>query len=454
MITKRAVLAAKTATVLRADGRSYADAVRAQHLPLEQLHALQQERVRALVEHAVRTTRWYAERYAAAGVAPGDLRDPAAFAALPVVEKADVRERSADFRSREATAHNSRFASTGGSTGEPVKLLHDTRARTRALTWRAYGWWGVHPSDAVAHVYRDLRSPRQELVHQALWWPTRSTSLDTGHVDDQAVTAFLERCRRIRPALLLGYVGGIEDLARTLLERGDRLPGLRAVAVTAAPLSAVQRALMTEAFGAPVFDHYRCGEVPWVAGQCAHSTGLHTFADTRLVEVVDEAGRPLPPGEVGDVVVTDLTNRVFPLVRYRLGDRAALRPEPCPCGVTLPLMDPPLGRVSDALHLPSGAVVAGEGMTALFDDDPDAVRQFQVHQLADGAVVLRCVLGPDPRAQQAVDRVLDVLRRKVRGQVPVRAEVVDVIPHDRGKTRYVVSDVRPAASHALVTGRR
>ena len=69
-------------------------------------------------------------------------------------------------------------------------------------------------------------------------------------------------------------------------------------------------------------------------------------------------------------------------------------------------------------------------------------------------MVLRCVLGPDPRAQQALERVLDVLRRKVRGQVPVRVEVVDVIPHDRGKTRYVVSDVRPAGADGLVTGRR
>ena len=59
-----------------------------------------------------------------------------------------------------------------------------------------------------------------------------------------------------------------------------------------------------------------------------------------------------------DIVITDLTNRVFPLIRYRLGDRGALLEERCACGNPLPRMMPPDGRTTDLIRLPSGAVLA------------------------------------------------------------------------------------------------
>ena len=71
-------------------------------------------------------------------------------------------------------------------------------------------------------------------------------------------------------------------------------------------------------------DEYRGSETLWMAGECRLQTGLHVFADARKIEVVDDEGRSLPAGEVGDIVVTDLANRVFPIVRYRLGDRGSL----------------------------------------------------------------------------------------------------------------------------------
>jgi phenylacetate-CoA ligase len=246
---------------------------------------------------------------------------------------------------------------------------------------------------------------------------------------------------RVKPALLIGYVGGIAELAAKLERAGRRVPSPRAVAVTAAPITAAQRLTIERAFGAPVYDHYRSAEVPWMAGECTAHQGLHTFADVRVVEVVDEADRAVTAGQTGEVVATDLTNRVFPLIRYRLGDRTSPIAGMCPCGVTLPRIEPVSGRVSDAIHLPDGQVVPGESLTQTFRAAVHAVRQFQIHQQLDYSVVIRCIPAVGSDAQDAIDAAVARVREIVMDKVPVRLEIVDSIPHVGGKIRYILSDV-------------
>ncbi|ROS22984.1 phenylacetate--CoA ligase family protein [Cellulomonas sp. PhB150] len=445
MDTKHAILMAKSRTISPADGRMYANLLAHERLSPPDLAELQRVRGARLATYAWDTTDFYRDHYSSAGLSRQDVADPEAFEHLPTVEKEHLRDGSARFHARDVAQRDTKMASTGGSTGEPVRLLHDRRVPVRTISWRLLRWWGVEASDDVAHVYRHVRSPRREILHTLQWWPSRSIQIDAYRMDSAALETFFRRFRRVRPRLVLGYVGGIYELACHIEEHGIALPPVAAVGVTAAPLSEVQRSTIERVFGAPAFDHYRCGEVPWIAGECGAHRGLHSFGDVRLVEVVDDGGRRLPAGVIGDTVVTDLTNRAFPLVRYRLGDRSAMIATPCPCGVTLPLMEHVRGRVSDALHLPDGQIVAGEGLTAIFDDWPEAVRAFQVYQHADASISLRYVVGSDPRAEEIVAHVRDVVRSMVRDKVPVATELVDSIPHDGGKTRYIVSELRSVA---------
>ena len=246
------------------------------------------------------------------------------------------------------------------------------------------------------------------------------------------------------PALFTGYAGAVIELAQFVERSGRALRPPKAVGTTWSPITPGQKQYLGEVFGAPVYDHYQCQEVPMLAGECSRADGLHVFADSRRVEILDADGRAVGPGETGDVVVTDFTNRVAPVIRYRVGDRARWKAGACPCGITLPLLEPVLGRITDALRFPSGLVIAGEPMCGLFHEWPEAVRQFQLRQEADHSLTLRCVRGSDPDADGIMRRVVERLTAKVRGEVPVRLEVVDAIPHDRGKQRFILSAV-PAA---------
>jgi phenylacetate-CoA ligase len=446
MSFKRAVFNAKKALFLRSSHTMYRQLLRNERLAPDQVIANQAERAISHARFAMGSTRFYRDFYRDAGFRLEDLNDPSVFTDLPVVEKSHVRERFADFRSTEATERNSRVSTTGGSTGEPLKILRDLRTPTRTLEWRLFTWWGVDPSDDVAIVYRQLRTAKAKNVHDLQWWPSRRFQLDAFQMNDARIASFFAQWDRIRPALLIGYVGGVVELAAQLERSGREINPPRAVAVTAAPVTPAQRHTIEAAFAAPVYDHYRSAEVPWIAGECAAHQGLHTFADVRVVEVLDESDRPVAPGVMGEVVATDLTNRVFPLVRYRLGDRTSPLAGECPCGVTLPRIQPVAGRVSDLVRLPDGQVVPGESLTQTFRSAVDAVRQFQIHQSADFSITVRCV----PSSGQATNGTIEDAVAKVRGivmdKVPVRLEIVDSIAHVGGKIRYITSDVEPTRS--------
>lgn len=441
MSIKRSVFDLKAATVLRSSTEAFRELVQKEQCGPEEIQTLQDQRAIEHARFAMANSPFYRERYAAAGLTLADLADPAAFAELPIIEKADVREHSKLFHTPEATSRNSRVSGTGGSTSEPLKLLHDRRAPGRVLEWRLYRWWGVHPSEDAAIVYRRFWTRKESLKHQLAWWPTRHFQLDTSRLNQDTIDTFVERWEKIRPAVLIGYVGGIVELSRVLEARGVSLAPPKAIGVTAAPLAGAQRREVETVFGAPVYDHYRCGEIPWMAGECKEREGLHTFADVRKVEIVTPDGRLAKVGESGETVVTDMTNRVFPLVRYRLGDRSAPMDGVCACGIALPRIQSIGGRITEAARLPDGQVIAGDFLTEIFVKEPDAVKQFQVHQQADYSIVLRCIPTTAPDARESIERVTQELREIVRNAVPVRLELVDSIPHDGGKIRYIRSDV-------------
>lgn len=247
------------------------------------------------------------------------------------------------------------------------------------------------------------------------------------------IQKLLYRWNHIRPALLIGYVGAIEGLASFPGKFGS-VHSAAVVTVTAAPVAPAQRSAIETALGAPLYDHYRSAAIPWIAGECASHTGLDTFANVQYSEVVGDGGRTVEAGALAQVVAIDLTNRVFPLVRFRLGDKTALIDGDCPCGVTFPRIESVRGRcrVSETLRLPDGQLAARESLTQTFALAPEAIRQFQIHQLADSSWVARCTIETAPNAPTTIDSAIKRIRGFVRGKVPVNLEIVEEIRQDAG----------------------
>lgn len=408
----------------------------------EQVAELSASRSMEIARFAFEHSRFYRTFYSDHGVSARDLQDPESFQSLPFLTKDHVREHFDQIRTDEATPRTSSRSISSGSTGNPLTILSDRRAPVRAYEWRAMGWWGVKPWESAVTIDRSWRSSRRALQHRIFWWPIRRGLFHTLELEDSTLERFLAEWERDRPQYVVGFIGGVSQVATFAASRGVRLAPPKAVAVTAGPLLEGHRRSMQEVFGCPVYNIYRSTESNWLAGECAEQDGLHVYQDIKKLEVIKPDGSPTPEGTEGETVFTDFENKVFPLVRYRIGDRTSRLGGVCRCGRPFERVTTIQGRVVDNLFLPSGRVVTGD-LFDYFEGCAESIRQWQVHQKEDHSVEVTVSLTGDPGAQAVAEDRVDRLRRRL-GEVPVTMTVVDTITPVRGKFRPIVSDVAPA----------
>ncbi|MHA6630011.1 phenylacetate--CoA ligase family protein [Pseudonocardia sichuanensis] len=213
-----------------------------------------------------------------------------------------------------------------------------------------------------------------------------------------------------QPAVLAPYATTAALLADE--QQAGRLrirPAL--VALAAEGLAEGEPARIAAAFGATVGNSYAATECPFLSYSCRDGW-LHVNADWVILEPVDAQHRPTPPGEQSHtVLLTNLANRVQPILRYDLGDSVLQRPDPCPCGSPLPAIRVQ-GRAADLLTFPTpsgrNVTITPLTLTTRLDRLP-GLALFQIEQTAgtDLVVRLRPAPGADPgQTWEAVHREL------------------------------------------------
>ena len=409
------------------------------------------------VRRAVETARGAGARspflrdlYGRGGVDLGALSSAEDFARLPILTKEMVRAHADDLVTEDADRSDLVAGATGGSTGVPMPYYHDTDywCRATAAAMRGDEWAGWRLGERQASVWgTPMHESRRDAALRATMERLRNFLFVPGFdLSPAAADDAIRRVAEWRPVLLSGYASILASLARRMAETGGLPEPPRGVVSSAEPLRQDERALVEEAFRAPVFDRYGCREAGLIAQECVEHAGLHIAAERVYVEVVDDVGRPADPGETGRVLVTVLDTGSFPLVRYEVGDLAVVaEPSPCACGNPLPRLARVEGRLLDILHTARGGALTGVFFPHLMKEFP-WVRAFQVVQDATGDVELR-VVPETPRVP--ADRQQEVVRAVENAMgdgVGVTLRLVDELERTAsGKVRVTRSDWRPAA---------
>lgn len=392
-----------------------------------------------IVATAYSKSRFYRQKYAAVGFEPNDVRQDGWFEKLPIVTKQDLREHFDEFIDP-VQRRFIKISTTGGSTGTPTKTGYDRRIPEAIYSWRLQNRFEVHPWDDHAYVWRDTRKSQMAKFKNALmWWPTKHLKLDGSFMTEESISVFLKRFNALRPALLQGYVGAVSQVAQYVLDHHLTMWSPKIVWTTSAPLLPVQRRLIMNAFDAPVCDEYGSCELRWIASQCPACKGLHVNVEHVHIEFVDGNNMPVPKGEYGKTLLTNLEDTVFPLIRYENNDRGRWLPESCECGRTLPCIDSVKGREVESFKLPSGKTINGEYLTTIFDTTPDIARGFRVVQHKDLSITVECIPS-SPEACVRIETIVDDLGKRLGAEVPVVCKFVESVPHDRGKLRFVVRE--------------
>ncbi len=417
------------------------------------LRKRQSKRLADLLVHATTRLPFYQERVQ--GLSPEAIRrDPyGSLQSFPILTRSDVCD-NLDGLSCEMGRGTS-SDSTGGTTGTPVRFLRDKQslAASLATTQLGYDWAGLKRGDRRVRFWgarRDFEGRRSPTARVTDFVHDR-TLLDVYGLSESLMREYIDLLNRRPPVSIEGYPEAIHCIAEFAEREGLPLPKPRVIVTGAGMLYPHMREKLKEAYGAPVFDHYGSREVGLMAVECEKHCGLHVASETGVLEVVDEDGKAVGEGEMGEVLSTHLWNYTMPLIRYRNGDHAVRGRERCQCGRPYPMLEKIVGRIGACLVRMDGGIAMPELFTQIFgyECNEGTIRKFQVGQEAIDKVKVRVVPvsgteGPSPAMREE-------LTKRIQGCVggPCGVEFViedDIEPTASGKHIYTISNVERGAA--------
>ncbi len=409
----------------------------------DELRSLQDRRFRRVVARGWEVP-FYARRWRAAGLEPGDVRGLDDLAKLPPFSKQDlmdsVREHPpfGDFHGIDRGPDGSGaegggryaavFHTTSGTTGDPQPIFYGARDREvqNALLARAYRLHGLRDDDFVHSVYGFGMVNGGHYVREALLHFTGARLLTPGTGRDTPSVEQAALMRRFGVTALVGFADYLLRLSEVSREQGIE-PSVRLVS---GHLGAESRGALSEAWGgAAVFDWYGVADTGCIAAEGPSRDGLHVFEDAHFVEVLDpdsDSGRAAPAGEPGALCTTVLfKDTVYPVIRFDTRDMTRMLPPDPGSGIGFRRISGFEGR-ADAMVKLRGVNVYPHAVGAHLADRPALNGEFVCRLFRrEGRATLTVVAEVRPGVEPAPALAREVARHlRVRIGVSVEVELV------------------------------
>ncbi|HXD63976.1 MAG TPA: hypothetical protein VNV17_05155 [Solirubrobacteraceae bacterium] len=442
-----------------------------QRWPRERIERQRGERLRMLVEHARTHSPFHAER-----LREIDIDAPNLLRRLPTMDKptmmadlsrvlTDPRLRSLDLaRHVEGLTDDAllfgryRVMATGGTSGARGLFVYDREGWTEVMAMLALAprWLGVSPG---------LPRPRMATVWAS--GPAHMTarlaaSFRTPVFRRLALGATMPVAQMIPElnAFSPGWLSAYPSIAALLAEeqRAGRLSiAPQVVLVSSEQCTPAMRSRISTAWGVQPYNTYATTEGGTTAVECDRHDGLHVFESHVILEVVDADGRPVPDGHQGaKVLVTNLYNRVQPLIRYEVSDLVTITSDVCGCGRTTRRITSIDGRADDIMEL---STLAGDRAPVHPNHFAEAietiagVNAYQVTELQDGIEIT--AVASSGGGDEIADAIKAAIRQRLEplevAHTPLRVRLVEEIPRPHvgaGKFKLIRARPRQSASQA------
>jgi len=413
---------------------------------LKDLEKIQLQGLQWTVQHAYHHSPFYRQRLDAAGVTPDQIRTLDDLRRLPFTTAADLQE-GYPFPLRAVPFEKIvRIHASSGTTGKRKVLCYTQKdiddwammfarcfemagltREDRVQIAVGYGLWtagvgfqlGCERFGAMAVPV----GPANTEIHCQMLVDLQSTVFCATASMALLIAEEIER-RRLRDRIALKkIIFGAERHSRSMRRRIQTITGVEHMFDIPG---------LTELYG------------PGTGLECTAHQGIHYWADYYILEILNpETLEPVPPGELGEMVVTTLRKEASPLIRYRTRDLTRLLPEPCPCGNPLPRHDHLLGRSDDMFIFRAVNIYPGQIDHVLSQiEGVGSEYQVHLHHREDGRdVMILKVERAQGRPVELDEALKEIIAAEIRRQILVRCnvEVLDygTLPRTERKSKRV-----------------
>ena len=410
---------------------------RSQWFTRSEIERNQEQKLRALIRHAYKNVPYYHRIFREHRIQPEDIRTKADLEKIPLLTKDIIRTHFTELvavnvpKSQRIAAHSS------GSTGEPMKYYLDkaTYSAGWAQTFRCWGWAGYRLGEPYVKISLNPRESIYKNVQDRLM---KTRYIYASGITDANITRKISEIQHFNPKIIRGYASYLYLLAKSMEKTGTTCSGAT-IATTGDMLYPEYRKSLERQFNCKVFDGYG-GEGTPVGFECESHEGYHLCEEDVIVEFLSNSDKAAP-GEIANIVFTNLNNYAMPFIRYDIRDLGIYTEEMCSCGRALTLMKSVEGRDTDIVVTPGGDYLVVHYFTILFEYF-EGVDQFQVVQ--ESLNELRVKIIPNEKFRDSdLMQIHDRIQERMGTSVNIRIDFVEDIPlYGRsGKRRFVISHV-------------
>lgn len=416
----------------------------------DRLRAFIDQKLNDLLLHAYQHTRYYCEVFDQIDLVQDDNVDLSRIQDLPLLTKEIIRQRHEDLISDDFESRGWSYNTSGGSTGEPVRLIQDKQFRRWNKATNNYYYrniLGINEPIAKKVIIwgseRDLFTGTFGTKAKMINWFTNSVMLNSFRMTPDDMRNYISTINLYKPDLIRGYAGSLYEICRYAERNNLEIYSPKVIVSAAETLNNEMRDQIERVFGRKLYDFYGSREVSNLAGECKDGL-MHSFAFWNYQELLDQYNRPVKQGEEGKVIVTNLFNYSMPLIRYEIGDMAVLGSKRCSCGNVLPTFERVTGRITDHFILKNGATVPAEFFIHFLGVvcNTGEIKQFQVIQEDYDKIKILVVRG-DGLTENYRKDVESKMKVAVGSNCEITWNFVDSIPKtSTGKYLYTKSLVK------------
>ena len=414
----------------------------------EEIARYQLNKLKEILVYALEKIPYYQQSFKAHSNLIRHLKSISELSSLPFLTKEQLRH---NFSSLQNPGFKGRILidSTSGSTGDPMRFVHDRTAGAfaRALLYREHRWHNLDIGEKEARFYGtplDASIKFKEKIKDFMMNRKRFCVYD---LSESSLRLYHKKINSYRPPYLYGYTSAIFELISFMRNQNLRFQGnfLKAIIVTSEVLVDEQRELMESYLKVPVINEYGCSEVGIIAAECPRH-GLHISAENIIVEVIKD-GLPAKSGQAGEVVITGLNNLAMPLIRYKLGDVAILTDKFCSCGRGLPLLENIEGRVNNMVVTPEGKISSGMifyYISRSLIENNGGIKKFKIVQDKIDRITFQIVKDHN-FSEENLKAIVRMTHKYLSPSLQVDFEFFSELPHKTdGKIQHFLSKVRPS----------